>query len=536
MVQINKNVIIPLQTAQKFFNRNMLTFVAMSNKVILLILDGWGNGKNYTGNAIAQAHKPVFDNLVKTYATSELKTSGEDVGLPAGQMGNSEVGHMNIGAGRVVYQQLVLINKAFREQTVNNNKTLEHAVTYAKEHHKNIHLIGLVSDGGVHSSIDHLKGLCRIMQDQGAEKFYVHAFTDGRDTDPKGGVHYLADVQQTLQQTGGQLASITGRYYAMDRDKRWERVKLAYDAMVNAQGEHSQDVISTLKQRYEQHETDEFIKPIIAVDEAGRPLTKIAEGDVVICFNFRTDRGREITMALTQEDFPEQNMHKLGLHYVTLTEYDKTFKNVAVVFPDLELNMTLGEVLETRQKKQVRIAETEKYPHVTFFFSGGREVPFIGETRHMCPSPKVATYDLQPEMSAEDVCLATLKEITAAEADFICVNFANPDMVGHTGVVSAEIKAVEKVDSCVGRIVPAALANGYALLITADHGNGEYMINEEDGTPNTAHTTNKVPLILVEAGQKHKIGEGRLADLAPTILALMAIPQPKEMTGESLLC
>jgi 2,3-bisphosphoglycerate-independent phosphoglycerate mutase len=367
------------------------------------------------------------------------------------------------------------------------------------------------------------------------DNFYIHAFTDGRDTDPKGGLHYLQDVINTLQQTGGKLASVTGRYYAMDRDKRWERVKLAYDAMVNAEGEKSGDILYTLQQRYAAKETDEFIKPIIGVDQTNKPLATINEGDVVICFNFRTDRGREITQVLTQENFHEFNMHKLNVQYITLTDYDKTFKNVSVVFPDLELNMTLGEVLAKNNKKQVRIAETEKYPHVTFFFSGGRETPFDGETRYMAPSPKVATYDLMPEMSAEQVCGFTLDEIAKAEADFICVNFANPDMVGHTGVVSAEIKAVETVDSCVGRIVPAALAKGYSLLITADHGNGEYMINEEDGTPNTAHTTNKVPLILVQPEVTSKIKDGRLADLAPTILALLNIEQPKEMNGENLL-
>ncbi|MES2781038.1 MAG: 2,3-bisphosphoglycerate-independent phosphoglycerate mutase [Bacteroidota bacterium] len=507
----------------------------MSNKAILLILDGWGNGKQYNGNAIAMANKPVFDSLIKQYPISELKTSGEDVGLPDGQMGNSEVGHMNIGAGRVVYQQLVLINKAFREKTININPTLLNAIAYAKSNHKKIHLIGLVSDGGVHSSIDHLKGLCHIMQEQQMADFYIHAFTDGRDTDPKGGASYLQDVLDTLKQTGGKLASVTGRYYAMDRDKRWERVKLAYDAMVNAEGEKSSDIIQTLQHRYTANETDEFIKPIIGVDTNNVPLATIQEGDVVLCFNFRTDRGREITQVLTQEDFHEFNMHKLNVQYITLTEYDRTYKNVQVVFPDLELNMTLGEVLEKYNKKQARIAETEKYPHVTFFFSGGREIPFKGEIRHMAPSPKVATYDLMPEMSAEQVCGFTLDEIAKSEADFICVNFANPDMVGHTGVVSAEIKAVEKVDSCVGRIVPAALAKGYSLLITADHGNGEYMINEDDGTPNTAHTTNKVPLILVQPEVKHKLKEGRLADLAPTILALLNIPQPAEMNGENLL-
>jgi 2,3-bisphosphoglycerate-independent phosphoglycerate mutase len=520
---------------QKSFSRSYHYICHMSKRTILLILDGWGNGRQYDGNAIGIANKPVFDSLIKQYPTAELKTSGEDVGLPAGQMGNSEVGHMNIGAGRVVYQQLVLINKAFREKTIFSNTTLVDAISYAKTNNKKIHLIGLVSDGGVHSSIEHLKGLCRMMSEQHMDNFYIHAFTDGRDTDPKGGLHYLQDVINTLQQTGGKLASVTGRYYAMDRDKRWERVKLAYDAMVNAEGEKTGDILYTLQQRYAAKETDEFIKPIIGVDQTNKPLATINEGDVVICFNFRTDRGREITQVLTQENFHEFNMHKLNVQYITLTDYDKTFKNVSVVFPDLELNMTLGEVLAKNNKKQVRIAETEKYPHVTFFFSGGRETPFDGETRYMAPSPKVATYDLMPEMSAEQVCGFTLDEIAKAEADFICVNFANPDMVGHTGVVSAEIKAVETVDSCVGLIVPAALAKGYSLLITADHGNGEYMINEEDGTPNTAHTTNKVPLILVQPEVTSKIKDGRLADLAPTILALLNIEQPKEMNGENLL-
>ncbi len=508
----------------------------MNKKSILLILDGWGNGKHYSGNAIAMAHKPHFDSLIANYPSAELKTSGEDVGLPDGQMGNSEVGHMNIGAGRVVYQQLVLINKAFKEATIDNNKTLLDAIAYAKSANKNIHLIGLVSDGGVHSSIEHVKGLCSLLHKQGVSDFFIHAFTDGRDTDPKGGKNYLTDLQQTLNNTGGHIASVTGRYYAMDRDKRWERVKLAYDAMVNGQGEYTTNSIETLSKRYETGETDEFIKPIIVVDEEQKPLAIIQNDDVVICFNFRTDRGREITMALTQQDFHEQNMHKLKLKYITLTDYDKTFSNIDVVFPDLDLTMTMGEVLEKHNRKQARIAETEKYPHVTFFFSGGRELPFEGEVRHMAPSPKVATYDLQPEMSAEEVCGFTLQEIEKDETHFICVNFANPDMVGHTGVVSAEIKAVEKVDNCLGRIVKAALAKSYSLIITADHGNGEYMINEEDGTPNTAHTTNKVPVILVEPQPVHKIKDGRLADLAPTFLALLGIPQPPEMTGENLLC
>ena len=507
----------------------------MENRVILLILDGWGNGKPYQGNAINMANKPNFDRLIKQYPNSELHTCGEWVGLPDGQMGNSEVGHMNIGAGRVVYQQLVLINKAFREGSVNTNEVLLGAVAKAKATGKKIHLIGLVSDGGVHSSIDHVKGLCKFLQDQEAGQFYVHAFTDGRDTDPRGGLNYLTDLNQSLEATGGKLASITGRYYAMDRDKRWERVKFAYDAMVAAKGEFTSNPFETIKARYAKDETDEFLLPIICVGSDQKPLATIEAGDIVINFNFRTDRGREITLALTQQDFPEQEMKALPLHYVTLTDYDKTFKNVGVVFPDIELNNTMGEVLEAHGKKQVRIAETEKYPHVTFFFSGGRETPFVGETRHMAPSPKVATYDLMPEMSAAQVCAFTLEEIEKNEADFMCVNFANPDMVGHTGVIPAEIKAIETVDACLGKVVEAALAKGYTLLVTADHGNGEYMINEEDGTPNTAHTTNDVPLILIEPTPTHQIKNGKLADLAPTALALMGIAKPKEMGGEILI-
>jgi 2,3-bisphosphoglycerate-independent phosphoglycerate mutase len=391
-----------------------------------------------------------------------------------------------------------------------------------------------VSDGGVHSSIEHLLGLCDIMQANDLQGFAVHAFTDGRDTDPRGGTGYLSRLMEHLHKTGGQLASVTGRYYAMDRDKRWERIRLAYDALVHGKGEPSQDIIASIEQRYAANETDEFLHPLI-MQKDGEPVALIKEGDVVINFNFRTDRGREITQALTQMDFPAENMHKLPLKYITLTEYDKTYKGVEVVFPDLDLSMTLGEVLEKAGKKQVRIAETEKYPHVTFFFSGGREVMFEGERQHMCPSPKVATYDLQPEMSAEDVKLAVLEEVGLNQADFMCVNFANADMVGHTGVLEAEVRAVEKVDACVGEIVEAALAKKYSLLITADHGNGEYMINEEDGTPNTAHTTNNVPLLLVEPGTKHRLREGRLADLAPTILTLMDLPVPPEMNGTCLL-
>lgn len=498
-----------------------------------MILDGWGKGKPYEGNAIHLARKVNMDDLNARYPVTELKTSGEDVGLPDGQMGNSEVGHMNIGAGRVVFQQLVLINKAFREKNVAQNPVLLDAVEYAQSKRKKIHLIGLVSDGGVHSSLDHLKGLCSLLQEKGISEYFVHAFTDGRDTDPKSGKGFLTDLLAHLAKTGGHLASVIGRYYAMDRDKRWERVSLAYHAMVNGAGEKSTDLLKTLEERYAADETDEFLKPIIHIKN-DQPIATIGDGDVVICFNFRTDRGREITQVLTQEDHPEFDMKHLNLKYITLTEYDKTYKNIGIVFPDIELNNTLGEVLEKHGKTQVRIAETEKYPHVTFFFSGGREIPFSGESRRMCPSPKVATYDLQPEMSAEDVCLATLESVQS-EADFVCVNFANPDMVGHTGVLAAEIKAIEKVDDCVGRIVPVALEHGYSILITADHGNGEYMINMEDGSPNTAHTTNVVPCLLIEQANANKLKAGRLADLAPTILHLMGISQPAEMSGNSLI-
>ncbi len=507
----------------------------MTKKVALIILDGWGNGKPYDGNAIYQANTPNFDSIVKQYPGTSLKTSGLDVGLPDGQMGNSEVGHMNLGAGRVVYQQLVLINKSFKDGEIYKNEVLINALNYAKNNSKNVHLIGLVSDGGVHSSIEHLLGLCNLMKTENLNNFYVHAFTDGRDTDPKNGKKYLTTLINELDKTGGKLASVCGRYYAMDRDKRWERVKFAYDCMVNAGGELTNDVINTIDKRYASGETDEFLKPIVCVDENKKPIAKIADGDVVICFNFRTDRGREITEVLTQIDMPEQNMHKLNLHYITLTEYDKTYKNVGVVFPEIDLQMTLGEVLEQQQKTQTRIAETEKYPHVTFFFSGGREQPFKGETRHLAPSPKVATYDLQPEMSAEEVCNFTLGAITKEQPDFMCVNFANPDMVGHSGVITAEIKAVEKVDECLGRIIAAAKQNDYALLITADHGNGEYMMNEIDGSPFTAHTTNEVPFIVVNADVK-RVKPGRLADVAPTVLHLLGIKQPAQMTGENLVC
>lgn len=505
----------------------------MNRKVLLLILDGWGRGKEYAGNAVKLTQSNYTESLVEHYPMSMLQTSGEAVGLPEGQMGNSEVGHMNIGAGRVVFQQLVLINKAFREGTVGQNKTLKEAYAYALNQKKSVHFIGLVSDGGVHSHFNHLIGLCKTAADAGLTNIYIHAFTDGRDTDPKSGLQFINNVADQIKNTPVQFATIIGRYYAMDRDKRWERVKLAYDAMVNGIGAHVLNIEQAIKNSYDLNITDEFIKPIIHTNNEGQPITKIEDGDVVINFNFRTDRGREISEALTQNDFHEFNMHKLDLKYITMTCYDEKYINVETLFANDDLKMTLGEVLEKNNKSQARIAETEKYPHVTFFFSGGREQEFVNEKRWLCPSPKVATYDLEPEMSAEQVKNSTIEAMTSFKPDFIVTNFANPDMVGHTGVLSAVIKAVEKVDACVEELVEVSKINGYTLLITADHGNAEYMIND-DGTPNTAHTTNDVPLYLIDKEIKH-INSGKLADLAPTILALLNVDQPEEMTGISLI-
>ena len=499
-----------------------------------MILDGWGIGTNPAVSAIAQAKTDFIDGLYSKYPHSKLEASGLAVGLPEGQMGNSEVGHMNIGAGRVVYQDLVKINLAVKEGTLANEKELKAAFDYAKTNNKKVHLIGLISDGGVHSHIDHVKGLATIANQAGLKDVLVHAFTDGRDTDPKGGYDYLKDLQSHLQKTTGKIATVIGRYYAMDRDNRWERVKLAYDLMVKGVGSTSTDALESVKASYAADVTDEFIKPVVITDTAGKPLGLIEEGDVVICFNFRTDRGREITIALTQKDFPEQDMKKLSLYYVTMTNYDNTFSNVHVIFDKDNLNNTLGEVLAKAGKKQIRIAETEKYPHVTFFFSGGREQPFEGEKRLLCPSPKVATYDLQPEMSAMDIRDKIIPELKTKEPDFIVLNFANPDMVGHTGVFEAAVKAVETVNDCAEAVVKVALENGYTSIIIADHGNADMMINE-DGTPNTAHTTNLVPCILVDADYKGTINDGKLGDLAPTILKLIGVPQPADMGGVSLI-
>jgi len=505
------------------------------DKVMLVILDGWGHGPKPEVSAIAQANTPFVDSLYQKYPNSELVTYGEEVGLPEGQMGNSEVGHLNIGAGRVVYQELVRINKAIREKTLGENETLLNALNYAKANNVNVHLLGLVSDGGVHSHINHLKGICDITEENGLKNVFIHAFMDGRDTAPKGGLNYLKDVAKHIQNTNVKVASVIGRYYAMDRDERWERVKLAYDLLVNGTGEKTSDYLSVLQKSYDDEVTDEFIQPISVTNEDGSTVGTIQPNDVVISYNFRTDRCREITEVLTQQDMPEHGMKTLPLHYVTMTKYDASFKDVNVIFEKDNLANTLGEVLERAGKTQLRIAETEKYPHVTFFFSGGREKPFVGETRQIVPSPKVATYDLQPEMSALELTDVVVKEINDNQPDFICLNYANADMVGHTGVFSAAIKATETVDACAKRLIETGQKYGYAAIIIADHGNSDYMIND-DGTPNTAHTLNPVPCFFVTNEiETESIRNGKLGDVAPTILQLFGIEQPSEMDGVSLL-
>lgn len=500
-------------------------------KVILIIMDGWGLGKVKKADAIQNANVPFVSTLYTKYPNSTLVTCGEAVGLPDGQMGNSEVGHLNLGAGRVVYQELQRINVAVRDGSFAKNKVLLETLNTAKTTNKKLHLIGLVSDGGVHSHINHIKAIATVAKEQGLTSLLVHAFTDGRDTDPKSGLGFLKDLQNHLDSTVGKIATVCGRYYAMDRDKRWERVKLAYDCLVNGTGEKFDDVLKGVKASYDNKVTDEFIKPIINTSVANG---KIEEGDVVICFNFRTDRCREITQVLTQQDMPDFGMKKLKLHYTTMTEYDKTYKNVNVIFETDNLNNTLGEIIQQNGLKQIRIAETEKYPHVSFFFSGGREQPFEGEKRIMIPSPKVATYDLKPEMSAYEVTEAIVPEIEKESADFICLNFANADMVGHTGVFEAAVKAVETVDTCVEKVVTTGLAHGYTSFLTADHGNSDYMINE-DGTPNTAHTLNLVPFFIIDKDWHGTIKPGKLGDVAPTILRMMDLPIPKEMTGTVLI-
>ena len=500
-----------------------------------MILDGWGQTQKPEVSAIAKANTPFIDSCYQNYAHAELNTSGTEVGLPIGQMGNSEVGHMNIGAGRVVYQNLEKINRAVRDGSLAQQEELQKAFTYAKNNQVNLHFMGLLSDGGVHSHINHLKGLLDAAKKANVENVFLHAFTDGRDCDPHSGKGFVADILNYMDNSVGELASITGRYYGMDRDKRWERVKLAYDAMVLGMGIHTNNALEEIQKSYDEGITDEFIQPIICLNEAGEPKAKIKDRDVVIFFNFRTDRPRQITETLSIKDFSDYNMRKLDLYFLTMTSYDEGFKNIHVIYKEETLKDTMGEVLEAHGKTQIRIAETEKYPHVTFFFSGGREEAFVGEKRILCPSPQeVATYDLKPEMSAYEIRDKIIPELQKAEADFICLNFANADMVGHTGVFEAAVKACEVVDACTRDVAQAALANGYSVAIIADHGNSDMMINE-DGSPNTQHTTNPVPFFFVTPHNNAKIHNGKLGDLAPSFLKWMDIPIPEAMTGNSII-
>jgi len=496
-----------------------------------MILDGWGKSPDPKVSAIDNANTSFIDSLYTKYAHAQLRTDGEHVGLPEGQMGNSEVGHMNLGAGRIVYQDLAKINLAIQKDTLKNEKVLVEALNYAKKNNKNVHFLGLLSDGGVHAHTSHLRGFIDAANKAGT-KSYIHAFTDGRDVDPKSGKGYIKDLENYISGTNTKIATITGRYYAMDRDKRWERVQLAYDAIVNGQGTKTNNATKTIQENYDVDITDEFIKPLI-LTENNFPVAKIEKDDVVIFFNFRTDRGRELTEMLNQKDFPEYNTKKLSLYYVTITNYSDDFEGIKVIFNKDNIAETLGEVLEKNNKKQIRIAETEKYPHVTFFFSGGREQPFNGESRILKNSPKVATYDLKPEMSAFELTDALLPELQKGETDFVCLNFANGDMVGHTGSMPAAIKACEAVDNCVEKIITTALSNEYTTLLIADHGNCETMMNP-DGSPHTAHTTNPVPIILID-NELTAIKDGVLGDIAPTILKLINVNKPDVMTCNSLI-
>ncbi|PHS65865.1 MAG: phosphoglycerate mutase (2,3-diphosphoglycerate-independent) [Flavobacterium sp.] len=504
----------------------------MNKKVLLLILDGWGITQDPKVSAIAQANTPFIDSLYRTYPNAQLRTDGLNVGLPEGQMGNSEVGHMNLGAGRIVYQDLVKVNLAVKNNTLKDEPVLKQAFEYAKNYDKNIHFLGLVSNGGVHSHINHLKGLVSAAHHEGLEKVYIHAFTDGRDVDPHSGAGFISELQEHLDKTTGKIASVIGRYFAMDRDKRWERVKKSYDLLHFGKGERSTNAVESIQKSYREGISDEFLEPIV-ITENNQPITKIEKDDVVIFFNFRTDRGRQLTQVLSQENFEEFGMNRIPLYYVTLTNYNHSFEGIKVIYNKEDVKETLGEVLEKNHKKQIRIAETEKYPHVTFFFSGGREKHFEGESRILCTSPKVATYDLQPEMSAHQVRDKIIPEINSKSADFICLNFANTDMVGHTGIMKAAIKACETIDSCAKSVIEAALENGYSTILLADHGNCEMMMNP-DGSPNTAHTTNPVPVILIDKDQL-KINDGILGDIAPTVLDLMGIKKSELMTQNSII-
>lgn len=503
-------------------------------KTVLMILDGWGMGKHDRSDAVFNTPTPNMDELLKVYPHAQLCASGECVGLPDGQMGNSEVGHLNIGAGRIVLQDLVRINKACRDNSIMKNEEIIRAFKYARDNSRNVHLMGLVSDGGVHSSLEHLKKLCDIGNEYLETDPLVHCFMDGRDTDPRSGIGFIRDLKEHMSKTAGRIATIVGRYYAMDRDNRWERVREAYDMLVYGEGFATQHVEAAIQKSYDEGITDEFIKPIVHVKSDGKPVGLIQPGDVVIFFNYRNDRAKELTIALTQKNMPEYGMRVIPTYYCTMTPYDATFTGLHILFDKENVENTIGEVVSKAGMKQLRIAETEKYAHVTFFLNGGREEQFPGEDRILVPSPKVATYDLQPEMSAPEVTDKLVAELDRKSADFVCLNFANGDMVGHTGVYAAIQKAVATVDACVGRVVQAAKANGYEVLIIADHGNADHALNE-DGSPNTAHSLNPVPCIWVTEEKNRTLRDGVLADVAPTILQMMGIPQPEEMTGKSLI-
>ena len=505
----------------------------MANKVLLMILDGWGIGNHTKADAIYSTNPQFINNLTAAYPHAELRTDGENVGLPEGQMGNSEVGHLNIGAGRVVYQDLVKSNRACRHNSILNNPEVVAAFEYAKANGVNVHFMGLTSDGGVHSSLDHLFKLCDISKHYGIENTYIHCFMDGRDTDPKSGKGFIEALENHLKGSAGTIASIIGRYYAMDRDKRWERVKVAYDQLVEGVGEKATNMVAAMQKSYDEGVTDEFVKPIVRVDENGNAVGTICPNDMVIFFNYRNDRAREITVALTQQDMPEQGMHTMPLYYCCMTPYDASFTGLHILFDKENVNNTIGEVVSNLGLSQLRIAETEKYAHVTFFLNGGREAEFAGESRILVASPKVATYDLQPEMSAYEVADKLVVALGEQKYDFICLNFANGDMVGHTGIYEAIEKAVKAVDSCVEKVVTAAKETGYEVVMIADHGNADNAINA-DGTPNTAHSLNPVPVVVV-SDRVVKVENGILADVAPTVLELMGVEQPKEMTGHSLI-
>jgi 2,3-bisphosphoglycerate-independent phosphoglycerate mutase len=505
------------------------------SKVILIIMDGWGIAENPAVSAIDLGNTPFYDEILRSYPHTKLNASGLFVGLPDGQMGNSEVGHMNIGAGRIVYQDLVRLNLEIENGHFAQNPKFGELISYCRSNRKPLHLMGLLSDGGVHSHIDHLKGIIRYLAEAGISEVFVHAFMDGRDTDPHGGETYIEALETVMKSAGtGKIASVIGRYYAMDRDKRWERVKKAWDLLVEGKGKSFASATEAVRDSYANGTTDEFVEPCLITDN-GKPVATLHEGDAVLFFNFRTDRGRELTQVLTQQNMPEHGMHTLPLRYYTMARYDDTFRDVEVLYEKDAVQNGLGEVLAREGKRQIRIAETEKYPHVTFFFNGGRETPFDGEKRILCPSPKVATYDLQPEMSAFEIRDAIVKELNKGEVDFVCLNFANPDMVGHTGVPEAAIKACETVDQCTETVAKAALKNGYTVLITADHGNADKLKNE-DGSPHTAHTTALVPLVLLDPEKRFDLKQetGKLGDLAPTILSILGIPIPEEMTGQVL--